>query len=254
MNKIALTAALVFFAAKVSAAPPLEAFVEKTFPLPANAEVRIRNTDGQMYIYGSEVNELKVYARKKAYSKTRLDAIEVKISVEDGKATIDTIYPPTPTGLSLRDRSGTVDYTILLPQTCSIPQLELANGEILLSGLRGPAVHVGLTNGIIYAFDCFTALQLKATQGGMDIAYNWWERGNVALDAQLEQGKVRLALPPDPAVRLEVQSQSGQIVNDFGQELGQKDGHHLRTTIGADDGAEFRIRTESAGIRIERAY
>lgn len=253
MNKVAL-AAMLFSAAKVWAGAPLEALFEKTLPLAADAEVRIRNTDGEIYVYGSEVNELKVYARKRSYSKARLEAIEVRVSIEGDKATIDTIYPPTPNGLSLRDRSGTVDYTILLPQNATIPQIELVNGEILLSGLRGPAVHVRLTNGIIYAFDCFTALQLRAKQGGIDISYNWWETGDLSLDAELEQGKVRVALPPDPSVQLEVHSQSGQISNAFGQELGQGGGQNLRTTIGADGGAEFQIRTESAGVRIERAY
>jgi Putative adhesin len=254
MIKIAPIITLLAACASALGAPPLQETVEKTYELPPNAEVNVRNTDGTIYLYGSEVDELKIFARKKAYSKERLDGISIDVSIEGDKAKINTIYPPRPQGLSLKDRSGTVDYTIIVPERCTLARIELENGEIIVNGLRVAKVNVGLTNGLIWAEDCFGPMQLKAAKGGIDVLYDWWETGTVALMAELAQGNVRVSLPPDPSVRLDAASVSGQITNQFGQEHGQTDGRTLQTTIGAKGGAEFKIRTTSGNIKIERGY
>ena len=246
--------ALLFLGCGVAKSTPLQEKFEQSYPLSPTAAITIRNTDGTIYVYGSEVNELKVFARKKAYSKERLDGISIKVSIDGDKVSIDTIYPPGPRGLSLKDRSGTVDYVIVVPQTCSLPQVELGSGEIIVDGLRGPAVNARLTNGIIWAQNCFSAVHLTASEGKIAVEYDWWETGMVSLLAELAHGEVSVLLPPDPAVRLDAASVSGRITNQFGQEHGQSDGRTLRTTIGAEDGAEFKIRTNSGNIKIERGY
>ncbi len=102
----AVAFALLFLGCGVAKSTPLQEKFEQTYPLSPAAAITIRNTDGTIYVYGSEVNELKVFARKKAYSKERLDGISIKVSIDGDKASIDTIYPPGPKGLSLQDRSG----------------------------------------------------------------------------------------------------------------------------------------------------
>lgn len=245
---------VIFFAPQLLAKPPLEESWEKTYSLGAQAEISLRNTDGTVSIYGSEVKELKLYVRKRAYSRERLQAIAIKVSVTEAKVTIETIMPPQPKGLSLRDRSGTVDYMLLVPQTATIAELGLTNGEIILSGLRGPAVHARLTNGLIWALDCFSALDLSARQGGLEILFNWWEPGAVSLRATLDEGNLHLALPPEASVHLEATSRTGQIFNQFGAKAGPGDEHHLQTTIGPAPGAEFKLQTDSGNIKIEKAY
>ena len=160
MNRGVVVALLLLSCGLATSAPLQEKF-EKTYPLAPNATITVRNTDGTIYIYGSEVNELKIFARKKAYSKERLDGISINVSINGDQVGIDTIYPPGPKGLSLKDRSGTVDYIIIVPETSSLSQVELTNGEIIVDGLRGPAVNARLTNGIILAGNCFSAVHLN---------------------------------------------------------------------------------------------
>src|ERR1700712_1489215 len=105
MNKLLSAVALLASCVSMFGAPPLSEVFEKTYPVPANAEVSVRNTDGTIYVYGSDVNELKILARKKAYSKERLDGIAIKVSIEGEKVNIDTLYPLGPKGLSVKDRS-----------------------------------------------------------------------------------------------------------------------------------------------------
>jgi hypothetical protein len=254
MNSLRITSLLFLLNGGIATGAPLQEIVEKIFPLSPNAAISIRNTDGTIYIYGSEVPELKVYARKKAYSKERLDGIAINVSIDGEKATIDTAFPPKPEGLSLKDRSGTVDYMILVPQTCALPQVELVTGEIIVSGLRGPTVNARLTNGIIWTLNSFSALDLRVAEGAIGVVYEWWETGPLALRAELKQGDINVVLPPDPSVRLDAESPNGWIKNQFGEERGQSDGRNLVTTIGGDGGAEFKIRTSNGNIRIDRGY
>jgi outer membrane lipoprotein SlyB len=237
----------------VSGAPLMEK-VEQKYALPPNAEITVRNTDGTIYLYGAEEDELKIVARKKAYSKERLDAISVQVSIEGNKATVDTKYPPRPEGLGLSDRSGTVDYVIVVPEHCTLSQVELTTGEIIVDGLRGPAVNARLTTGRLLTQNCFTALNLSVIEGRIAVTYLWWLDEPVSLFAEIKQGDVRLALPDAPAVRLDAVSMHGHVANAFGEERGQNTGSALQTTIGADNGGEFKIRVDDGNIKIEKAY
>src|SRR5215210_1629115 len=120
-----------------------EETTEDTYSVGANPTLTVRNTDGRVFIYGSEDGEIMVKAYKRAFTKERLEKIKVAVSVVDNAVAIDTIYPPPPEGL-LADRSGTVEYTILVPQSCTVAKVELAQGEIQLQGLRGAGIDAQL--------------------------------------------------------------------------------------------------------------
>src|SRR5439155_2797958 len=102
--------------------------------------VTVSNGDGAVFVYGSNANEMRVQVIKRAYTRERLKQIAVNVSVQLGSISINTKFPPKPKW-ALFDRSGTVDYTIVLPQTANISRLELANGEVLVDGMHGPTVY-----------------------------------------------------------------------------------------------------------------
>src|SRR4051812_33052746 len=79
---------------------------EETFAVGANPSVTVRNTDGRIYVYGSEDNEIKVKAYKRAFTKERLDKIAVHVVQNGDDISVDATYPPPPKGL-FEDRSGT---------------------------------------------------------------------------------------------------------------------------------------------------
>ena len=77
---------------------------------------------------------------RKAFSQERLDELKVNVAIDGDDAVIETAFPPKPEGWSTSDRSGTVEYLINVPQHCTITKAELANGEIMIDGMRGPSV------------------------------------------------------------------------------------------------------------------
>ena len=227
--------------------------VKEEHALSGNAKVTIRNADGRIHVYGSNKDELTIIAWKRAFTKERLDGIKVNAVVTSDSAVIDTIYPPAPEGL-LADRSGTVDYTIYVPQACTLEKAELVNGEIMLQDLRGPSAHASTDKGRILVRNCFTALRLAVGAGGMDVFYTWWETGAFSLLAEIASGNMRLALPPNAAAQIEAEASSGSIRYSLGGEQQQGDQRTLTTTIGDSSEVDLKIRAARGNIRIEKSY
>ena len=243
---------LIVFAKGAIAGGILQDSIRRVDPLSATATVSIRNTDGRIYIYGSDVPELQIKAERRAFTKERLEAIKVDVVIDGESARIETIYPPPPpAGSIFADRSGTVDYTIILPETCSLDKVELGNGEVIIEGMRGPKIDVSLKRGLMTLEDCFSATQANLGQGGLAIRYGWWEARTFSLWAQVDNGDLLAFLPRETALHVDATSSEGHIENHF---TGEKDaGNHLETQFGATGEVKFTLRTTRGNIKIGRS-
>ncbi len=247
-----LSAALFFAGMATSRSAIPEDIIEQSYEIAPTANVSIRNTDGRIYVYGSNEARLEIRAMRRAFSQERLEAIQVKVTIENNTVVIDTIFPP-PAGTSfLADRSGTVDYMILLPQRCSLSEVRLANGEIMISGMRGEKVDVRLDRGLMYVRDCFSAVRTSLGQGRMSVRYNWWEPSAFSLAAEVEKGDLRLAVIRGAALHLKAVSEKGRIRNFFESKPG--DVSRLDRQFGGESGVKFELKTKDGEIRIEPAY
>src|SRR5262245_49617595 len=108
----------------------LQEVSEKVYTVEPNANISIHNQDGAILVYGSEANEVRVQSLKKAYSHERLNAIAIDVSTQLAAVSIAAKVPAWPKW-TLRDHSGTVDFTIVVPATASISALDLNAGEVL---------------------------------------------------------------------------------------------------------------------------
>src|SRR5438105_1154946 len=130
----------------------LEEMIDHVYPVEPTATLSVTNRDGSIRVYaaGTEIHEIRVEAIKKAYSAERLKAISIKVSAQPNAISIETIYPAD-SGIGFSDRSGTVDYVIVVPQTIRITKLELSNGEMQLDGMRSEEAHAQLGSGRLFA-------------------------------------------------------------------------------------------------------
>ena len=116
MRYLILLAGLVLWTGcKGSADKTPERVVEETHHLSPTGSLRIKNVDGSIRFYGSSVPDVQIKMTKKAYSVERLQAISMQVSSHPDSLSIETIFPPTEKW-SLRDRSGVVDYVIVMPE------------------------------------------------------------------------------------------------------------------------------------------
>jgi hypothetical protein len=192
----------------------LEETFEQFHAIEPTADVSIKNGDGVVRVYGSHANDMRVQAIKRAYTAERLKQIVVTVSVRPGSVSIETSFPPKP-NWGFLDRSGTVEYTIVVPQTANISQLESGNGEFLVEGMRGQRLHAHLENGRILARNCFSNAVFSLGRGTLTLAYEWWESGKFFIRANVANGNALAFLPSVAAFHLIAETPHGKIANDF---------------------------------------
>jgi hypothetical protein len=192
----------------------LEETFEQSYAISPSSKIAINNGDGAVFVYGSNVNEMRVHAVKKAYSRTRLAQIAVSVDLKPGFVSIATKFPPKPKW-GLLDRSGTVDYTIVVPANVDISELHLEAGEILLDGMRGATTRAWLGAGRMFARNCFTTLVLTLRRGNLIISYDWWEQSKFSVEANIAQGNAWAYLPSDAAFHLLAKTEEGKALSDF---------------------------------------
>jgi hypothetical protein len=192
----------------------IEETFERLYTIESTAEVSIRNGDGAILVYGSNVNEMQVHAVKKAYSQARLTQIGIDVSTKPGSVSITTKFPPKPKW-GLFDRSGTVDYTIVVPATVTISGLELDAGEILVDGMRGSMTRARLGQGRVFTRNCFTNFDAAVRRGNVIVSYDWWEESRFSAEANVAAGNVWVYVPGDAAFHLLAEAAHGKIVSDF---------------------------------------
>jgi hypothetical protein len=189
---------------------------EQFYAIEPTANVSVKNGDGVVRVYGSRANDMRVQAIKRAYTAERLKQIVVNVSVGPGSASIETSFPPKPTW-GLLDRSGTVEYTIVVPQTANISRLELGNGELLVEGMRGQSLHAELESGRILARNCFSNAVFSVSRGTLTLAYEWWEPDKILIRANVAHGNALAYLPGTAAFHLIAETPHGKIANDFAE-------------------------------------
>lgn len=251
---LALAAFLLFVQPIPAATNALEETMEQKYELDADATLSISNTDGSIRIYAADTSEIFFKATKKAYTAERLKGIVVDVQAGRKAVTIKTVFPPRKNALS--DRSGAVDYIVIVPQAIRITQLDLVNGEVSLEGLRGGSAKARLTNGWITGQSCFADLDLTVETGRLDVFYGWWENRKFSVKGSSNRGIVRAFLPGDTAVMLNATSETGRIINAFSDtKTGANDTvRSLNTVIGANSEAMIELTAGSGDIQIHKSY
>jgi hypothetical protein len=251
---VACLLALCFASCRPETERLLEQSFEQTIQVEPTVHFSLKNTDGSIRLYGAGTREIKIQAIKKAYGQQRLEKISVNVTAQPGSVSIDTVYPPKPR-LGLADRSGTVDYIIVLPESATVSRLDLANGEVLVEGMRGSKVNASLLNGRMFNHNCFGEHHLLVANGGLDIVFDWWETQKFSVDARIVNGNLRALIPSEATFHLDAAAEDGQVACDFREEeerhrdLAQK----IDTTIGAGAQTDFKLRATHGSIRVIEA-
>ena len=234
----------------------LEDLFERVYTIEPNANISIQDRDGAVLVYSSDANEMRVRAVKKAYSRERLSQIAIDVSQKPGAVSVITKFPPQPKW-ALSDRSGTVEYTIVVPASASISALDLNAGEVLLDSMRGREAHVRLGDGRIFARNCFTDLDLTMSRGTLTLSYDWWEEEKLSAKAVITQGNAWVFLPTDTAFHLLAEVAYGNIANDFNNLPVSANSSAPRMRIdqiiNGGGSATIQIRVEKGNIKIAEA-
>jgi len=231
--------------------PHVEDIFEQSYAIEPTENVTIRNGDGAVRVYGSTATELSVHAIKRAYTPERLKQIVVNVSVRPGSVSIETTFPKKPTW-GLFDRSGTVDYSVVVPQTASISRLELDNGEVLVDGMHGQTMHARLGSSQMFEHNCFSDVVLSLGRGALTLAYEWWGQGRFSIRANIARGNVWAFFPSDAAFHLIAKTVRGKIANDFAEQGGSaaKETSKVDALIHSGDEAAIQMHVRKAILKL----
>jgi hypothetical protein len=244
---------LLFLGQSVFAVEALEEIVEQKYDVDPNATLSVQNIDGSIRVYAAEEPVILIQAIKKAYTPERLQGIVVDVKANRGSVAITTSFPPRSNALS--DRSGTVDYIIVVPQTAKISQLDLVSGEVFVEGLRnGGAAKAHLVNGWLAGHNCFGDLDLAVESGRLDVAYDWWENHEFAIKAFNTRGNIRAAFPSDASINLSATATEGRIANGFDSKKTSSEGvvHSLAEVIGPEAEVAVSLEARRGNIQIDK--
>ena len=197
---------------------------------------------------------MRVRATKRAYTRERLKQIAVNVSIQPSSVSINTKFPPKPKW-ALLDRSGTVDYTVVVPATVSLARLELSGGEVVVDGMRGRKTDARLRSGRMFARNCFGNVALTLDRGTLILAYDWWEPGKFAIQANIGDGNAWAFLPDDTICHLIAETGHGKIGNDF-EEPAQRTAKEIsRVDMLIQGGGEAAVimRAKEGNIKIVNA-
>jgi hypothetical protein len=242
----------VLWGASAFGAEPLEDIIEQRYEVDANVTFSVQNVDGSIRVYGADEPAIRFLAIKKAYTAERLQGIVVDVKASRDAVAITTTIPPRKNALS--DRSGTVDYIIVVPQAAKITKLDLVNGELLVEGLQKGSAKAHLVNGWLGGHNCFGDLDLSVETGRLEIAYDWWENREFAIKAASDRANLRATFPSDASLNLSATATEGRIANGFASTNAKASDvvHSVAEVIGSDAQTVVSLQARRGNIRIDK--
>ena len=233
----------------------VEEIFERLYTIQPTANITIENGDGTVLVYGTSLNEMRVHAVKKAYSRARLAQIVINVSANPDSVSITTKFPAK-AKWALFDRSGTVDYTIVVPATADVSELTLHAGEILLDGMRGQRTRARLGDGRMFIRNCFSNFDVQIGRGNLTTSYDWWEKDKFSARANVAQGNVWSYFPGEASFGLLAQTVHGKVVSDFENGVvatsRSSDGIRLAAVVNGGGDTSIKLNVVDGNIRIVR--
>ena len=222
-----------------------------TYPLKADGRISLDNVNGDVTIEAWDRDEVSIEAVKKGRSQEALDDAEIDIDAREDSIHIETRYPDRRRGWG-RHEAASVDYTLYVPRTAELDEIELVNGSLTLRGIAGD-VAASLVNGEVEARDLTGNAEISTVNGELEIALAELDAGRM-VDLSSVNGSVRLGVPAGAGAEVEASTVHGDIRNDFGLEVDRTGfvGKSLDGTVGGG-GARVRLSNVNGSIDIRRA-
>ena len=227
------------------AADPEKEF-HHTYALAADGRVSLQNVNGNVHVTSWSRNIVKVDAIKRASSRDRLEAIEIKIDSDPDAIRIKTKYHR-----QFDNNPGGVEYTLTVPRGARLDKFDLVNGGLDANDVGGE-VNASSINGRIKVRGLSGNARLSVVNGHLEATFDRLDEPKT-ISLESVNGSIDLALPPDASATLEASTVSGSIHNDFGMAVsGHFVGHELHGTLG-EGRAQVNLRDVNGTISIRRA-
>jgi DUF4097 and DUF4098 domain-containing protein YvlB len=226
-----------------------EEVVDQSYPLAAGGSVALENVNGDVSIEVWERSEVRVYAVKSASSPELLDELQVKVDAGNNAVRIDTHYPSMRGSDHGHGRFTKVEYTLTVPRTAMLDDIDLVNGNLTVVGVEG-GVDATTVNGNIMLQKCAGSADLGTVNGGIEAHVD-----RLVFDDRVYlesvNGQLDLYLDSSVGADLRADSVNGKLKNDFGLDIrkGKYVGSDFHGSIGGG-GATVALETVNGSINV----
>lgn len=204
-------------------------------------------TNGGISVTGWDRDSVHVSARMQSYASTQAEAErslrDVRIATEGG-----TIRATGPGDGNDRQR-WTVSYDVYVPRRMDL-DLRAHNGGVRVKEVVG-RMTLETENGGIALLGAGGDVRAHAQNGGLSVQLTGTRWEGAGLNAETENGGVRLVIPERYSARLETGTVNGGIRTDFPITVSGRISRHFSLTLGSG-GAPVRATTTNGGVIIER--
>jgi len=225
---------------------------EQTYPLSANGVVSVSNVNGSISIDGWERNEVKLEYTKTADSRERLSRVEIRISAQPDRFSVETDYGNSGNNRGWHgDGKLTVEYRLMVPRGAVLSEIETVNGSASIANLVN-IMKVSAVNGSVSANNIRGTAKLSTVNGEVRADFDRLEAGS-KISLETVNGKVNLLLPSDANATLKADSVNGNITNDFGLPVrkGKYVGRDMYGRLGNGD-VQIRLESVNGGLTVSR--
>jgi DUF4097 and DUF4098 domain-containing protein YvlB len=223
--------------------------VDQTYALAAGGSVSLDNVNGDVSIEVWERTEVRVFAVKSASSPELLELLLVEVDAKPDAVRINTRYLSTNNFKHEKGDHRQVEYTLTVPRSAKIEDVDLVNGSLLVIGVEG-GVQAETVNGNIAVRECSGSAALSTVNGGIELYTNRLDRGE-GVDLEAVNGSLDLYLSAGVGAEVRAESLNGTIRNDFGLEVrkGKYVGSDLSGVI-AGGGSNIQLETVNGSIGV----
>ncbi len=250
MTWVLTTAALLLAAATAGAGFKHEETFDQTYPMAATGRVSLDNVNGDVVVEVWDRAEVRVQAVRRADSRDALDGLEVAVSARADAVQIDTKYPSSRGWFGGGNRTE-VEYTLTVPRSARIDNVDLVNGTVRIQGVEG-GVAAESVNGRIEILAAAGSVQASTVNGGIEVQLTGLGSGHT-VELESVNGAIELLVPAGVGADVEAETVNGRITNDFGIDVrkGKWVGSDMRGTIGSG-GARVKMETVNGRISLQK--
>lgn len=220
----------------------------QTYDLSNGGRLSLENINGNVVLEGWDGDEVKVDYTIRARSERGLERVEVVIEAAADRIHIETDYKKRESGWN--NDGGTVDFQIWVPRNTRADEIELVNGGLEISGIRGD-VKASLVNGTVDARDLAGSVEMESVNGTVNATFDVLENGQ-SVKLETVNGTVNLKVPASADAEFEASTVHGPIQSDFDFEVekGRYVGRSLEGVLGSGS-AKVELESVNGRINIE---
>jgi len=222
--------------------------IEKSYDFDKGGTISLSNVNGNVTISACDCSQVQLTANISASDQQTRDRITVKIKASDSQLSIKTKYAKQQRGSHDRNNHSEVVYTLSVPNSVNLNEIELVNGDLKISGVTGQ-FNAELVNGELISDGMTSSTDVSMVNGDMELSF---DNLNNAKKIKLNSvnGDIVVNLPSDANVKVSAETVSGKISNDFGLQInrGRYVGSDMSGTIG--DGS-VRLSMENVNGKIK---